>query len=123
MSATTVQQMAEQVAGLMEARLKIGGADLRAKLRRGGRMLPRKVRGAAEALAAYADLAAHPKHQQRIDLTEAEAQYQTCMAYLRPLGLKQRRTDLALSMAGSIAFALLVVGGGFLAVMVWRGYL
>jgi len=46
-----IQQMADRVAQLLEEKLSLGGRDLAAKLRRGKRLLPRKVRDAADALA------------------------------------------------------------------------
>ena len=41
-----MQQMADRVAELMEARLRVKGEGLTAKLKRGGRFLPRRVMAA-----------------------------------------------------------------------------
>ena len=60
MSAITVQQMADRVAGLMEDRLRVRGGGLAEKLKRGGRALPHKVRHEAEYLAKAAALAQIP---------------------------------------------------------------
>lgn len=121
MGVTTVQQMADRVAALMEQRLKIGGTGLSAKLKRGGRRLPRKVRREAEYLAGVSELAMHPKVQMMLDEARIAQAYDTCVRYLNPLGARDRLLDRVLGIGGSIAFALLVVGGGLIAVMAWRG--
>lgn len=123
MGVTTVQQMADRVAALMEQRLKIGGTGLSAKLKRGGRRLPRKVRREAEYLAGVSELALHPKVQMMLDDARIAQAYDTCVRYLSPLGARDRLLDRVLGIGGSIAFAMLVVGGGLIAVMVWRGFL
>ena len=51
MSAVTIQQMADRVAELLQERLSAHGVDLRARLKKAGRRLPRKVRSAGEKLA------------------------------------------------------------------------
>lgn len=123
MGVTTVQQMADRVAMLMEQRLKVGGADLSAKLKRGGRKLPRKIRREAEYLAGVAELAQHPRVQMMLDDARTAQAYDACVRYLNPLGAGDRLVGRLLGIAGSIAFALLVVCGGLIAVLVWRGYL
>ena len=67
MSAVTIQQMADRVAGLMEERLRIRGVGLAEKLRKGGRLLPRRVRVAAEFLAQAAAMAQNAKLLMQID--------------------------------------------------------
>ncbi|MDX5358489.1 MAG: hypothetical protein LPK12_12225 [Rhodobacterales bacterium] len=123
MGVTTVQQMADRVAELMEQRLKVGGTGLAAKLKRGGRRLPRKVRREAEYLAGVSELAQHPKVQMMLDDARIAQAYDTCIRYLNPIGARDRLIGGLLGVTGSIAFALLVVGGGLIAVLVWRGFL
>jgi hypothetical protein len=123
MSVITVQQMADRVAGLMEDRLRIRGKTLQDKVRRGGRLLPRKVRREAEYLAEVAVLAQHPKVQTMLDDARIAEAYDVCLRHLRDIGAKERFWAMILSIAGSLALALLVLGGMFIAVLVWRGYL
>ena len=42
MAGASIQQMADRVAQLMEERLRLRGTGLEEKLRRGGRLLPRR---------------------------------------------------------------------------------
>jgi len=119
----SVQQMADRIAGLMEERLKIGGAGLGAKLQRGGRKLPRKIRAQAQYLADMAELSGHPKIEMMMDHEKVAQAYDACIRYLNPLGARDRMTGALLGVGGSIALALLVVGAGLIAVLVWRGFL
>ena len=121
MGVTTVQQMADRVAGLMEERLNVGGKGLRDKLKRGGRRLPRKIRREAEYLAEVAELAMHPKVQLMLDDARIAEAYDACVRYLNPLGASDRFKAGLIGVGGRIAFALLVVGAGVIGVMVWRG--
>lgn len=121
MGVTTVQQMADRVAALMEQRLNVGGKGLREKLKRGGRRLPRKIRREAEYLAEVAELALHPKVQLMLDDARIAAAYDACVKYLNPIGATQRMKGALIGVGGSIAFALLAVSAGLIGVMVWRG--
>lgn len=123
MAAQDINQMATEVAQLMEQRLRLGGKGLSAKLRRGGRLLPRKVRRAAQHLAGLEGMAAHPKGARLLDQDAAGEAYRICMDYLRPLGSRERMIDRGLHFAASLALIVLVVGGGLLAVLSLRGYL
>lgn len=123
MGVTTAQQMADRIAGLMEDRLQVGGRGLEAKLRRGGRRLPRKVRREAEYLAAVSQLALHPKVQMMLDEERIARAYDICVRHLSPIGARERVLGRLLGISGSVALALLVVGGGLIALLVWRGYL
>ncbi len=123
MAGQTVQQMAEEVAALLHQRLGLRGAGLGAKLRSGGRLLPRRVRVAAQQLQAAAELAEHPKLALRVDHKAATAAHRICVQHLGGIDHKYQRTSRRVGLAGSIAFSLLVVAGLFGAVLVWRGFL
>ncbi|MFO1174404.1 MAG: hypothetical protein U1E48_04240 [Paracoccaceae bacterium] len=119
----SVQQMADRVAELMEDRLRVKGDDLSAKLKRGGRLLPRKVLGAALYLAQSADQSKMPKLQGRLDDERIATAYDMCVRHLKPLGAGARRGALLWGLMGSLAAVLLLCGAMFAAVLFWRGYL
>ncbi|HBD91663.1 MAG: hypothetical protein A2092_02160 [Rhodobacteraceae bacterium GWE1_64_9] len=121
MGATTIQQMADRVAGLLEERLQIRGAGLTEKLARGGRRLPRKVRQAAQDLAQASQMSHNPKLLIQIDEGKVAEAYDRCLRYLGPLGAKGRRWFILQSMVAQIAFGLIVVIGGALLFAKWRG--
>ena len=119
----SVQQMADRVAELMEARLRVKGEGLPAKLRRGGRHLPRKVLIAAEALARQAEMATIPRLQMQVDPEEAAEAYDACVRYLKPLGVGARRRAMLWQMTTAIATGLFVTLVALAAVLAWRGFL
>lgn len=123
MSAVTLQQMAERVAGLMEERLRVRGRGLTEKLRKGGRLLPRKVRAAAETVAQAAVMAQSPKLLMQIDREAVAEAYDLCVRHLGGINRAERRKGMILNIAASMAFSVLVVAGFLLAVLYWRGFL
>lgn len=122
MSAVTIQQMAERVTALMEQKLRLKGKDLRGKLRKGGRLLPRRVRAAAEHLADASERSQNPKLLLQIDEAAVVAAYDVCSKHLSKIDAGHRRTSSILGTASSIAASLLVVGVIVIGVLYWRGY-
>ena len=123
MGAGSVQQMADRVARLMEERLRIRGRGLAEKLRRARGRMPRRVQAEAALLARAAATAQDPRLLLRLDHERIAQAYDTCLRHLSSVGRWQRRRALALDLASSIAFRLLVVAGLLFAVLSWRGLL
>lgn len=122
MTATTVQQMADRVAELMEQRLKVKGSGLAEKLQRGGRKLPRKVRQAAQELANAAAFPQNPKLAQQLDLKALGLAYDTCLRHLDGIGKWDRRRAGAENIALSVVTSMLVLAAIIAAILHWRGY-
>lgn len=122
MSAVSIQQMADRVAGLLEIRLRVRGKGLKDKLRR-ARMLPRPVRKAATALAEAAEQAENPRLMMQLDLEKVAADYDLCLKHLNGIGAKDRRIGMVLDFGARLALIVLVVGGLLLAVLYWRGFI
>ena len=123
MSAVTIQQMADRVAGLMEERLRIRGVGLAEKLRKGGRLLPRRVRVAAEFLAQAAAMAQNAKLLMQIDDGAVAGAYDTCLRHLGGVDAGDRRRGVVVGVAASISFSVLVVVVLLGAVLYWRGFI
>ena len=121
MSAVTIQQMADRVAGLMEDRLGIRGNGLAEKLRRGKRSLPRGARAAAQELADLAEKAKNPKLLVQIDQAHVAACYDTCVKYLSPLRPVSARMTVLIRVVSTVALGLLVLGLVLLLVQRLRG--
>ncbi len=121
MSAVTIQQMADRVAGLMEQKLQVGGKGLAVKVRKAGRRLPKNVRVAAEALVQATDMAKSARLMHQIDDALVAEAYDICLKYLGGVDAADRRKGMLVGVGASIAFSLLVVAGLVLAVLVWRG--
>lgn len=123
MGSNTIRQMSDRVAGLIEQRLGIRGHGLSEKLRRGGRLLPRRVRRAAQTLAQADETATNPRLALRLDATGLARDYETCMKYLRPLNRRARVMAWLTGLAARLALACLLLGVLVLAVMFRRGQL
>ena len=123
MGAGTIQQMANRVASLMDERLGVGGADLSAKLKKGGRLLPHKVRVAAGKLAKAADMAKNPKLLMQLDEGEVAEAYDLCVRHLGSIDRKERRIGALVGFLASVALGILVLAVAVLVVLRWRGFL
>ncbi|WP_284324940.1 hypothetical protein [Cypionkella aquatica] len=123
MTGVPIQQMADRVAGLMEERLRVRGQGLAEKLRKGGRLLPRRVRTAAEVLQTGAVMAQNPKMWAQVDQAAVAQAYDTCVRHLGGVDHKDRRKGALIGVLGSIAFSVLVVAVLLGAVLYWRGFI
>ena len=123
MSAVTIQQMAERVTSLMEERLRVKGTGLHEKLRKGGRLLPRKFRIAADRLADASEMSKNPKLLMRIDEAAVVEAYDICSKHLTKIDAAHRRMTGILGTASSLAATLLFVGLIVMGVLYWRGYI
>ena len=121
MSAVTIHQMADRVAQLLEERLGLGGRDLSAKLKRAGRMLPKKVRDSGKVLAAAAHKAQNPKLLGQIDMGDVTEAYDVCVKHLIAIDPVGRRRDLFAGMVGSVGFGVLVLLVALFGFLAWRG--
>lgn len=123
MSAAAVQQMADRVASLLEERLNLSGRNLSVKLRRGGRLLPKKVRERAHLLAMSAEKAKNPKLMGQIDMGEVADAYDACVKHLMTVDPAGRRRDTIAGMFASVGFGVLTTILAVVAFLAWRGYL
>ncbi|MDP1669962.1 hypothetical protein [Phaeovulum sp.] len=123
MNPQTLHQMSERVAQLMEERLKARGTGLRAKLAHRGRALPRKLRAEAELLVEAEARSVSPKLARQIDMERVSLAYDALVRHLKPIGASARRATLAVNLAATVVFVLVVTAAAVLAVMVWRDYL
>lgn len=123
MTGVPIQQMADRVAGLMEQRLRVRGQGLGEKLRKGGRLLPRRVRAAAEILQTGAVMAQNPKLWAQVDQQAVAQAYDTCVRHLNGVDSGDRRKGAVVGIAASVAFSVLAVAALLFAVLRWRGFI
>ena len=121
MSAVTIQQMADRVADLMEQKLRLRGNGLAEKTRKAGRLLPKKVRLAAQSLAEASAMAQVPKLYLQMDAEKIAADYDICLRHLGAVQAGTRGKTLMVTMASGVAFSLLAVAVLVLVVVWWRG--
>lgn len=123
MGAASVIQMADRVAALLEERLGLRGDGLAAKLKRGGRQLPRAVRSEAEWLARAAAMAENPRLAVQVDQARAAQAYDICVRHLRQARKWDRRGEMAITVMGRVAVILLATAALVVGLAWWRGLL
>lgn len=123
MGAVSIQQMAERVSVLLTERMQIKGRDLDDKLRRAGGRLPRKVRLAAQGVAAAMEQSYNPKLLLQINEEKVAENYDICIKHLNTLNKGHKLRGVLLGLSTSILFSLLAVAALVFGVLVWRGFL
>lgn len=123
MTMVAIHQMAERVAQLLEEKHGIGGRDLAAKLRRGRRVLPRKLRDAADRLVTADEKAKNPKLRGQIDMGQVAEDYDACVRHLAAIDTAARRRGTFASMVESVGIGILVLGVSATGLAFWLGYL
>ena len=121
MNDVSVAELADKVADLMEARLRVRGVGLAVKLRRGGRLLPRRVRREAEVLLRASEQAQVPKLRVQLDRSRIEAAFAACTSYLMPLGGAARRRALFLDIFETVGMAVFFFLTGIVVFLIWQG--
>lgn len=114
---------AERLAKLMGEKLDVGGQGLEAKLKRGGRKVPRAVREAGEQLLAAERMAANPKLARQIDDARIAAACDVAERILGRIDPMERRKTLAINWLAGNALNILLVAALALALIAWRGLL
>ncbi len=122
MMGAAIQAMTDRVAQLMEEKLAIRGKGLEAKLKRGGRLLPRQVRLAAQSLAVAATMSDNPRLAMQVNDGQVAADYGACLRHLMALPVAAGWGGYALASLRAIAFAILTIALLLIGYLVWRGY-
>jgi hypothetical protein len=120
MSAITIRQMADRVAGLLDDRLQAPGSDLAAKLARVRRQLPRRVYEAAARLSQATVAANNPKLMVRINEGVLAEDFDVCVRHLTAIPPGTGFLRGVVRVAVSVAVGLCVLA---LAFWLWRGTL
>lgn len=123
MSMVAVHQMVERVAQLLTEKHGLGGRDLAAKLRRGRRLLPRKVREAADRLVQAVTKAGNPKLRAQVDMGQVATDYDVCVRHLAAIDTAKRRRGNVMGMVESVGIGILGLGLAVTALLWWLGYL
>lgn len=118
----TVQDMVAELQEAFSDKLRLRGRTLEVQIRKAGRKLPRAVRRDATYLAQAVTLLDNPKLARMVDMTRAGKAHRNVLAYVETVDVGAERREVALGVAASVAFALLVTAGLVLVVLVQRGF-
>ena len=101
-----------ELAALMRERLGIRrGETLAEKMRRGGRLLPRKVRREAQYLVETETRVAVPKLAFQMDVARTQKAAEVVRRYLETVDAADRRKGVLLGILGWLAFNFLLISG------------
>ncbi len=120
--AMTIHDMVADLRTGFEEKLKVEGKSFAAQLRKARRHLPHKVQREATYLVQSIDLMENPKLARMVDARRVRDAYYTVRDFLDAVDLPAQRSAMLFSIAGSIAFALLVTAILVLVVLVQRGF-
>jgi hypothetical protein len=119
----TAAEMAAEIALRLQQKLGVRGVDLETRLAHAGRRLPRRVRRLAAEIVDAEKREANPRLARQSDPAALARAFAEVERHLAALDRGARRRDAILGVLGSISFALLVVAGGLIAWLRWRGFL
>lgn len=114
-------------AAALQAKLRevygISGRSLPQSLKRARRVLPRRMRHAAQDIVAAQALMGHPKLERMIDSAHLAAVHDSIIAHLDTVDVQKMKWDRRLRLAAQIAAYVLIVAAAFISWMVWAGHL
>ena len=118
-----IDKRADALRALMLKHLGIRGRDLERAVAKAGRLLPTRVRSEAEIIIEAQRLGQNPRLQMRLDSARLDAAFKAVSAHLEAIDLADRRRGQLLSLAGAVAFNLLLVAGLFILWLWWLDYI
>ncbi len=122
MDAKDIASKVEAIQELLTLKFGVKRQGLEVMLAKAGRRLPRRVQIKARVLVEAQALAGHPKLARQMDKTAVSRAFEDVKAHLKAIDVADRKKGRVLSLAGAIAFNLLVVLVAFVVWLWWRGY-
>ena len=114
-------QRAARLEASLQAKLGLRGKSLSARLRRAGRLLPRRVRADIAVLTEADTKLAHPRLARQVDPARVEAAFDAIEAHLGQIDPKDRRKGRILGWAGGLVVNLLLLVVVLVVILRWQG--
>ena len=114
-------QRASKLEAMLHTKLGLRGKSLSVRLRRAGRLLPRRLRTEAALLTQAEVKLGHPRLARQVDFVRVNNAFQAIEAYLARMDPKDRRKGKILGWLGGIVFNLLLLVAILLLVLRWQG--
>lgn len=93
---------------------------LESALRKTGRRLPRRLQKQAKYIVESQSLAGHPKLSRFIDHAAVNQTFDAISEHLDAVDPAEKRKDYWLTIAGTLALCVLILGAAFVSLLVWR---
>jgi hypothetical protein len=104
-----LQDDVTHIGRMLRATHGLKGATMADQLRHGGRLLPRRVRLAAQRLADAELLVGMPKLSRQLDETALNRDYKICVQYLGPITQGRAHQPIWLRILSWLAWAIIAV--------------
>lgn len=114
-------QRASRLETQLQAKLGLRGKSMSARLRRAGRLLPRRLRADVAVLTEAETKLAHPVLARQVDFPRVTKAFNAIEAYLTKIDPKDRRKGKILGWAGALVFNLLVLAVILALILRWQG--
>jgi len=122
MNPLDIEQKAEDIFDALGRKLRLRGKTLAVRVKKAGRLLPRRLRRDLAYMSEALEVAGNPRLARQVDLKRIERTHRYALSWLRDVDPSAQARDLAWETAWRVSLAVLVVGGGLLAVLAWRGF-
>lgn len=116
-------QRASKLEETLRTKLGLRGKNLSARLRRAGRLLPRRLRTEAGVLTEAEAKLPHPRLARQVDFVRVNKAFQAIEAHLAKIDPKDRRKGKILGWVGGLVFNLLVLIALLVLILRWQGFI
>jgi len=116
-------EKADALSALLRAKLGVRGATLAVRLRRAGRLLPKRLRGEGQRIVTAQNRAAHPKLARTVDPALLNTAFAELTAHLKEINPAERRTTRLLHWLAGAVFNLLVIVVAVGLLLRWQGWI
>lgn len=118
--ASQIEKQVADLETLIEERLKIRGRDLNTRVRKAGRLIPKRIQKELQLVIRAQGMLGHPKLRVMVNEAAVAKAHARATEWLESVDPWERRKDRLLTIAGSLAFSFLVICGAVIGVLYWR---
>lgn len=115
------QQKASELEDQLGTKLNLRGKGMSVRLRRAGRLLPRRLRAQVAVLTEAETKLAHPVLARQVDFDRVARAFDALKAHLDGVDPKERRKGKILGWAGALVFNLLLLAVILTLILRWQG--
>ena len=123
MEQDVISELVTRIYDLLGDKLRVKGANLRTRVKKAGRLLPKSVRLAAGELIEAQDMAENPNLAKRLDADAVSRAYATCLRFLTEIDQEAAKSRARYNFAALVSAQFLLIVGLAIAFMRWRGFL
>ena len=106
---------------MLQTKLGVRGKSLERRVKRAGRLLPRRMRAAALVLIEAKRKLVHPALMKQVNPAEVSSAFAELEAHLKAIDPVDRRRGKMLNWAGGTVMNLLIIGALVAAFVHWKG--